>query len=199
MILYLGPVSPLVEFLMKREPVMITEAPIDFRFIEQYLPAFLVSYGYRHIISPDILWHMGTRAINLHCGYLPYNRGAHPNFWSWVEGTPKGVTIHAIDAGIDTGDILVQREVKLSLTSDFDLTYRLLQLAMVDLFKENWDAIRAGTIERKPQTMKTVLHKKADIEPYLKFMPQGWDTPIHRFIDNLAASRLEESANMWKD
>ena len=42
--------------------------------------------------------------------YLPWNRGADPNFWSILEDTPKGVTIHIMDESIDTGDILYQKD-----------------------------------------------------------------------------------------
>ena len=50
------------------------------------------------------------RAINLHISYLPWNRGADPNLWSAV-GMPKGVTIHYINDGFDTGDILFQKAI----------------------------------------------------------------------------------------
>ena len=38
----------------------------------------------------------------MHISYLPFNRGAHPNYWSFKDNSPKGVTIHFIDNGIDT-------------------------------------------------------------------------------------------------
>lgn len=46
--------------------------------------------------------------MNLHISYLPWNKGADPNFWSCIDGTPAGVTLHHIDAGVDTGDIIAQ-------------------------------------------------------------------------------------------
>jgi methionyl-tRNA formyltransferase len=56
---------------------------------------FIVSYGYRYMLRRPII---GTvPAINLHISYLPWNRGADSNLWSWIDGTPKGVTIHDID------------------------------------------------------------------------------------------------------
>ena len=53
--------------------------------------------------------------INLHISYLPYNRGAHPNFWSFVENTPSGVSIHQVDSGIDTGKIVIQKQINFNL------------------------------------------------------------------------------------
>ena len=72
---------------------------------------FIISYGYRHILKKDILDKFPNMAINLHISLLPWNRGADPNLWSFLEDSPKGVTIHYLDYGIDTGDILAQQKV----------------------------------------------------------------------------------------
>ena len=64
---------------------------------EQY--DFIISFGYRHIIKEDIIDKFINKIINLHISYLPYNKGADPNLWSYLENTPKGVTIHYIDKG----------------------------------------------------------------------------------------------------
>ncbi|NLW76869.1 MAG: formyl transferase, partial [Methanomicrobiales archaeon] len=47
--------------------------------------------------------------INTHPSLLPYNRGKHYNFWAIVEEVPFGVTLHRVDLGVDTGDIIVQK------------------------------------------------------------------------------------------
>ena len=52
--------------------------------------------------------------INLHTSYLPYGKGKHPHYWSIVEDTPYGVSIMKIDEGLDTGDIIFQKEIKIS-------------------------------------------------------------------------------------
>jgi len=67
---------------------------------------FIVSFGYRHILKEPILRSVARPIINIHISYLPWNRGADANFWSWFKHTPKGVSIHEIDAGIDTGPVL---------------------------------------------------------------------------------------------
>ena len=74
---------------------------------------FIVSYGYQYRLSKRVLDQINYRAINLHISYLPWNRGADPNLWSAVEDTPKGVTIHYIDDGFDTGDILFQKAINM--------------------------------------------------------------------------------------
>ena len=73
----------------------------------------IVSYGYRHILSSSFLTFCNCPVVNLHISYLPFNRGAHPNFWSFFDDTEKGVSIHLVDGGIDTGPILFQKKVAL--------------------------------------------------------------------------------------
>ena len=75
----------------------------------------LVSYRYRHILKGDVLGAFPDRAWNLHISLLPWNRGADPNLWSFLERTPKGVTIHHMDEGLDTGDLVAQRELHFDL------------------------------------------------------------------------------------
>ena len=66
------------------------------------------------------------KIINLHIGYLPYNRGAHPNFWSFMDNTPTGVTIHEIDKNIDTGKIIYQKIVDFEFYKNYKrLTFKI--------------------------------------------------------------------------
>ena len=71
----------------------------------------MVSYGYRKIVLADVIDKMAGEIINLHISYLPWNRGANPNFWSFIDDTPKGVTIHEMSADLDKGRILCQKEL----------------------------------------------------------------------------------------
>ena len=51
----------------------------------------VISFGYRHILNHNLIRKAGCPIFNLHMSYLPYNRGAHPNFWSFYDNTPSGV------------------------------------------------------------------------------------------------------------
>ena len=81
----------------------------------------IISFGYKKILNKKILGKLSRSPVNLHISYLPYNRGAHPNFWSFVDNTPKGVSIHEIDSGIDTGGIIARRKVNFNLTKQFNI------------------------------------------------------------------------------
>jgi methionyl-tRNA formyltransferase len=54
---------------------------------------FILSFGLRKIISENIIKKLKKPIFNIHLSYLPFNRGAHPNFWSFIENTPAGVSI----------------------------------------------------------------------------------------------------------
>lgn len=138
---------------------------------------WIVSFGYRHKLRSSTLDFYPRRAVNLHTSLLPWNRGAHPNFWSWIDDTPKGVTLHQMDAGFDTGPIIAQREVTLSAETTFADTYAALDAAAVGLFAETWPRIRSGnyaTIENPSEagSRHFVRELRSD------WLPHGWDTPI---------------------
>src|SRR6185295_1772991 len=110
--------------------------------------ALSVYFGY--LLRPEFLALFGS-VLNLHPALLPYNRGAHPNVWSIVDGTPAGVTLHHVDPGIDTGDIVAQAEVTVEPVDTGETLYAKLEAASLDLLAASWPAIRAGTARRRPQ------------------------------------------------
>lgn len=179
-VLLLGPLrnsitDPLIvsgdEFLNTEEPIH-AEMPL-LREID-----FLVSYGYRHIIRPDVLALFPKRAINLHISYLPYNRGADPNLWSIIDCTPTGVTIHEIDKGLDTGGILEQRIVNLAASDTLRTSYERLSASLEKLFAESWPIVRTGKCDAIPQRGIGSSHKVKDRASVEHLLLQGWDTPI---------------------
>lgn len=70
-----------------------------------------LSYTYRYILTEELIDAMKGNVVNIHNSFLPFNRGADPNLWSLRDNTPRGVTLHYIDAGLDKGFIIAQRLV----------------------------------------------------------------------------------------
>ena len=99
----------LIKFLEQKGEVDQITIKLNNEDISNY--DWIISYGYNYIISKKIIKKAKNPIINLHISYLPYNRGSYPNYWSFKENTPKGVTIHHIDDGIDTGPVLVQKKL----------------------------------------------------------------------------------------
>lgn len=180
-ILFLGPGdSPLYDWLRKKENrVLYSTQPVTLDFIEQENISFLISYGYRHILSREVVNYFDRRAVNLHASYLPWNRGADPNFWSFMDDTPKGVTIHYLDEGLDTGDIIVQEKVEFRQEEDsFSKTYARLQTQIQDLFKQNWQKIKLGRCPKIQQPRGGSFHLVKDKTALFESLPKGWDSRV---------------------
>ncbi len=205
-ILFLGDKnSPLLRWLIGTgESVIQTTETIESSFIPNNQVSFLISYGYRHIIRKNILDQLPNRAINLHISLLPWNKGADPNLWSFVDGTPKGVTIHYLDPGIDTGDIIVQQEVEFDSHNDtLKTTYQKLQCVIQALFQKNWQSIKTQACSRRKQEGQGSTHKSIDKEALSHLLVKEWDTPISTLranIENLtSATQLDTNQVRGKD
>lgn len=128
-------------------------------------PRIGVSALFGYLLRPATLDLFPGGCVNIHPALLPWNRGAHPNVWSIVDGTPAGVTVHHVDAGIDTGDIIAQREVAVESVDTGATLYRKLEAACVDLLAETWPAIKAGTAPRTAQPAgNATSHRLRDVE-----------------------------------
>jgi methionyl-tRNA formyltransferase len=191
-VLYLGPTSRLVAFIAQTDAVRQETDPLE----PNPAADFLVSYGYRHVIPAEVLASFSHRAVNLHISYLPWNRGADPNLWSHIDDTPKGVTIHNIDAGIDTGPIIVQQLVDFSADDTLATSYAKLKDTIERLFIKHWPVIRAGRAEATPQIAgEGSYHRLRDRAAAEHLLNAGWDTPIAQ----LRADRLGMSAREQMD
>lgn len=126
-------------------------------------PDLLVSVMFGYILKKEILGTARFGAINLHPAYLPYNRGAHPNVWSIVEETPAGVTLHTIDAGVDTGKILAQEKVKVEPTDTGKSLYGKLEQAAYELFTKTWPKLVKGKLAAKSQKPGGSEHRVKDL------------------------------------
>ena len=80
--------------------------------IAAHEPALVVSAGFMKIVGPAVLDAFGGRLINTHPALLPAFPGAHAVRDALAAGVPvTGSTVHVVDAGVDTGPVLAQREV----------------------------------------------------------------------------------------
>jgi methionyl-tRNA formyltransferase len=124
--------------------------------------AVSVLFGY--LLRRPVLDLFPRGGVNLHPGYLPYNRGAYPNVWSIVDGTPAGATLHLMDEGVDTGDILAQTRVAVSAWDTGETLYRKLEIACFELFRTSWPLVRGGRLRPMPQEGPGSVHRVADVE-----------------------------------
>lgn len=164
------------------EKVYKIENKITLQMVEALQPSFIISFNYKHLVPKEVLLKMKGKVINLHTSFLPFNRGSSPNFFSFLDDTPKGVTIHQMSEGLDTGDILCQKEITFDETKEtFASSYDKLLKEMKNLFYDNWDAIKKGDILPCKQEGKGTYHRMKELQVIREQMPFEWDETIAEF------------------
>ncbi|MCF7728048.1 formyl transferase [Sulfitobacter sp. M22] len=135
-----------VESLKDALEVTSVNEPSVSNQLAQFAPDIVLVNGTR-IIKPDVLSCVKADFINTHVGITPMYRGVHGGYWALWNDDPDnfGVTIHLVDAGVDTGHPLRQVRVRPSRDDTF-VTYPLLQQAKA------LDAIR-GILSNLPHSL----------------------------------------------
>ena len=115
-------------------------------------PEIMVVVGYGQIIPPSVIDIAPRGIVNVHASLLPKYRGAAPIQWAIVNGdTRTGVTTMQINAGLDTGDILLARETEIGPEeSAIDLGSRLSVMG-AELLVETLDGLSRGMIQPRKQ------------------------------------------------
>lgn len=164
----------LVDKIVKISPSGIEPVPINADMI--------VMFGHRQILK-GFMPEWQHRIVNVHPSLLPWNRGAHCNFWSWYDDSPKGVSVLFADEGIDTGDIIASEQVYSNVEHEtLRTTYNHLQETAEKLFERMWPTIRQGTTGLRQDHRHGSSHKKKDIERIWPNLSLGWDSPISEVV-----------------
>lgn len=149
-------------------------------------PKLIICYNYRYIIKREIIQYMRGRVINLHTSLLPWNRGANPNFWSFYDNTPKGVTIHIVDEHLDTGDILYQRECDFDCHEEtFVTSYNRLQHEIQELLLAHWKDIFEWNVMPYKQPEQGTYHIKRDLDYLRHEVWFDWNENVFDVIQRL--------------
>lgn len=139
--------------------------------IKSINPDLIIVNGTR-IISKKVLSSVNCKFINTHAGITPKYRGVHGTYWALVNNDLEnsGVTVHFVDEGIDTGNIIYQRQVLPSDKDNFS-TYPLLQLSegLKILHKAIQDLFEDRMVLQKEKTTETSLWYHPTIWKYLYY------------------------------
>jgi methionyl-tRNA formyltransferase len=145
------------------------------RRIREHDADLLVSVYYTQILSPRILEAVDGPLLNFHPSLLPRHRGTAPIIWAIVEGdTTTGLTVHHLDRGIDTGNIVVQHRLPIHPED----TGHHLHLKMAKLVRGTAaELIRAWSQGRsipsgRPQTGEATHHSSRD--PQVNHLDWSW-------------------------
>jgi len=137
----------------------------EFRsLLETINPDAIIVVGYGRIIPPWMIDLPALGNLNLHASLLPKYRGAAPIQWAIASGeSTTGVTTMRIDAGLDTGDILLQDEIPIAAVDTAQTLGSKLAAIGADLMIDTLQGLADGEVEPTPQD-----HSHATLAPILK-------------------------------
>ena len=103
--------------------------------------------------------------INTHPSFLPFSRGKHYNFWTLVEETKFGVTLHYVDKDIDSGDIIYQKRINYDWLDNGESLFNKAKIEMINMFKEFYPLYRNDKLSAKKQNLEEgSYHHSSEIE-----------------------------------
>lgn len=125
--------------------------------------------------------------LNLHDSLLPKFTGFSPVLWALISGASEfGLTIHRMDDGLDTGDILIQRSLPIGpADTGTELVMRAMDL-IPDALRDALSALESGTAIWRPQNKaeRTYFHKRSERDSLI-----DWSWPaedLERFVRALS-------------
>ena len=193
--------------------------PVSFKdseaaeLLEKLAPELIVVVAYGKLIPQRVLDIPKYGCINVHASLLPKLRGAAPIQWSVINGEKEtGVTTMQLDAGLDTGDILLVKKTEIEPNETSGELFDRLKVLGAELLIETINAILDGTLNPIKQddsqsTYASMLDKKLSPVDWTKTAKQVHDhirglepwpvatTVINEKIVKLYGSRLAGTYN----
>ena len=115
-------------------------------------PDVLFVWSYSMLLPPAVTALAAKGAFNIHSGILPEYRGGHVVNWAILNGERESAsTLHYIDAGVDTGDVIAEERFPIDFRDDVASVQLKLKAAGIALITRWWPAIEKGTAPRTPQ------------------------------------------------
>lgn len=136
---------------------------------------------YRHLVAPSVIDRVEGRIFNLHPSLLPRHRGASSVPWAIIEGDDlTGITYHYVDAGMDTGDILLQLTTPIQQGDTQTSLYGRLMRLGAAAWPSAFELVRLGAAG-VPQEGEGCSHRRG--APHEGEIDPNWDREmVERFI-----------------
>jgi methionyl-tRNA formyltransferase len=173
-------VTGIIEALPAGMDLLLPGTPAGFgEAMRGYRPDLLVLYGFNWILPPAVFRVPRFGTVNIHPSRLPRYRGPAPVHWAIRNGDPDiGVTIHRVDAGIDTGPVLAQAG---GVPLDEDVTRESLRRRLAPVVRDLLPAALARVAAGDPGQPQA----EAADEPRAGFLEPGfcqvdWSHPARR-------------------
>ncbi|MFT4039450.1 MAG: formyltransferase family protein [Thermomicrobiales bacterium] len=134
------------EIVLARSPGQASQA------LARLSPEVAVAACFPWRLSPAAVLAPRLGVLNIHPSLLPHGRGPEPVFWAFRDGVSEtGVTVHRMDATLDTGPILAQQRALIPNNADAVSLECDLMTRGVELIATAWPALLAGSAQLTPQ------------------------------------------------
>lgn len=146
-------------------------------------PELIIVVAYGKILPKEILEYPKYGCINIHASLLPSLRGAAPIQWSILNGFKKtGVTSMQMDEGLDTGDMLITKEIDIPDDMNAEELFNILSALGADVMEETINAAVEGKLNPIPQD-----HSKFTYAPMLskELSPIDWSMTAQQVHDHI--------------
>lgn len=180
--------------------VKVSPEPYDEDTDDEFTPDIILSSGYDRLLKPKTIQKFPNRLINLHAAYLPWARGIGTTLFATMLRYPYGVSVHFIDEGLDTGQIIARKLVQTERSDTLRTLYSKLLSATENLFFESFSKIFAGQAIGTPQGELgeiSTRRSRLQFESVMDVCPDGYDTLItdlEKLRDSLEASNAFRQA-----
>ena len=136
------------------------------KWMKNLQPDLVIVYSMSHLLKENVFSIPKFGTINVHNSYLPEYRGPTPLFWEYYDYvmTP-GVTLHYIDKGEDTGDIIFQERVLINPGEKLEEVNQKLSFTRIKLLLKIMYTIEKGNLPRVKQSVTTPTVRARKIKP----------------------------------
>ena len=180
--------------------VIVSPDPYDADSVDEFSPDIILSSGYDRLLRPKTIQKYSQRIINLHAAYLPWARGIGTTLFATILRYPYGVSVHFINEGLDTGNLIARKIVQTEQDDTLRTFYSKLLSATEDLFFESFPKIVSGQTNGVPQEELGEINtnrSRLQFESVMDICPNGYDTLIvdlEKLRDSLEASNAFRNA-----
>ena len=193
------PAEPMREMAFKYylplyQPIVNTNDPKFLDVLRKLEPDIFVSMYYGRLFSPEALAVPRLGCLNMHPSLLPKGRGQGPSTWPIINGdTETGQTVHWLNEGIDTGDVIAQKAVPIDPEDTPGSLGGKLLKAGVELFIETWPLIESGKAPRIKQDDSQATYYVAPRSEHARI---DWKKPAGQ-IRNLVRAFGKPDRGAW--
>lgn len=172
---------------------------------EEKLVGISVLFG--HVLPENLINSISGGILNLHPSLLPIGRGSDPIPWSIIEKKKQGITIHLIDEGLDTGNIIFQKEIPTSLNMSAGDIYELASNELFAAFSIIFEKWIKGECPNFPQNRDEVTQHTTSELFKLKVFQEDEVATFGEFVRRLQATTFSDGrlptlrdnqGNLWE-